>query len=99
MTKLDSNTDPAAVTAELKRSPFAAQIQKEWDDELAATRKSDRPARCLEITRLLLEHGASPVAKDLNGTTPIDAARKVGTPEIVRLLENQEPAGKKPRKP
>ncbi|MCX6877442.1 MAG: ankyrin repeat domain-containing protein [Verrucomicrobia bacterium] len=43
----------------------------------------------LKIVRLLLEKGAKPNAKNLEGATPIDAAAKFGTPEILAVLKSQ----------
>ena len=46
------------------------------------------PGAKLRIVKLLLERGAQPHMKNLEGATPIDAARRFGTPEILHLLES-----------
>ena len=52
-----------------------------------AIQKSTPEAK-LRIVKLLLERGAQPHMKNLEGATPIDAARRFGTPEILHLLES-----------
>lgn len=45
----------------------------------------------LAIITLLLEKGANRQAKDVSGATPLDFARKLGTPDVVRLIESGVP--------
>ena len=42
----------------------------------------------LETVRLLVSAGATPVAADRKGRTPLDQAREIGNPELQRILEN-----------
>lgn len=46
------------------------------------------PADKLEVVRLLLARGADPLACTLDGQTPAELAAKIGTPEIVAVLQN-----------
>lgn len=92
---LKRSADPAAAIQEFKFSPLVATFKTEMESRLAYSRSTDSPARSLATTKLLLEHGASPTAKDHDGLTPLDVATRVGTPEILRLLENPPRASKK----
>jgi ankyrin repeat protein len=92
---LNRSAVPAAAIQEFKLSPLAAKFKTEMAASLATSLTTDSPARSLATTKLLLEHGASPKAKDHDGLTPLDVAKSVGTPEILRLLENPPRASKK----
>jgi len=48
----------------------------------------------LEITKILLEHGADQGAKDSKGFTAVDFARKMNKKSILKLLEYDENAPK-----
>ena len=50
------------------------------------------PADKLKIVKLLLAKGAKPNVKNLEGATPIDAAAKFGTPEILAMLKTHKPS-------
>ena len=43
----------------------------------------------IEAVRLLLEHGADPLARDYEGMTPSELASRNGHVEIVRLLSQK----------
>jgi ankyrin repeat protein len=60
------------------------------------TINKSQPANKLIIARLLLAKGAKPNVKNQEGATPIDAAAKFGTPEILAALKSQAPSS--PRK-
>jgi ankyrin repeat protein len=42
----------------------------------------------LETVRILVSAGAAPDAADQKGKTPLDEAREIGHPELLRILEN-----------
>jgi len=52
-------------------------------------------AETIELTRFLLEHGADPFAKDLNGETALDWARKMHQKDQAALLEAAMSKGRK----
>lgn len=89
----DAPANKAAFNA-LKIDARSASIAKAVRAKALTT---DLPARHLEITRLLLEAGASPSAKAKDGHTPLDIAGQLelGTPAIVRLLKNPPSLAKK----
>ncbi|NIM78592.1 MAG: hypothetical protein GTO20_07355 [Candidatus Aminicenantes bacterium] len=43
----------------------------------------------MEIVKFLLEKGADINAKDIDGKTPLDIAKKKGLKEIISLLEEK----------
>jgi ankyrin repeat protein len=46
----------------------------------------------VELTKLLLENGADPTAKDTNGKTPLDWAKLFGKEEVIRLYKESRKA-------
>ncbi|MCX6877439.1 MAG: ankyrin repeat domain-containing protein [Verrucomicrobia bacterium] len=70
--------------------PMAGQPEEAAQQTLNDINKSNAADK-LKIVRLLLEKGAKPNAKNLEGATPINAAVKFGTPEILAALKSQAP--------
>jgi len=69
---------------------MAGQSVANMEGTLDTINKSNAADK-LKIVRLLLAKGARPQARNLEGATPIDAAGKFGTPEILAALKAHKP--------
>ena len=75
--------------------PMAGEPEENTQQTLDTINKSNAADK-LKIVKLLLAKGAKPNVKNQEGATPIDAAAKFGTPEILAVLKAQAPSS--PRK-
>lgn len=83
------------IDARLGKKPDVRPLTEEdrqtrLQNQYTASLRTEMPARKLEIVRLLLAAGASPDDRIKDSTTASNMARKFGTPEIVKLLEEAQ---------
>ncbi len=83
----------AASIVRIEGNDFKRSADIPLDGQLSAEQaiQKSTPEAKLKIVKLLLERGAKPHMKNLEGAAPIDAAIRFGTPEILHLLESPPP--------
>ena len=82
------NKAPIEAKDRFEKTPLmgAAALPESVPPEFAYAASAKDPVKKMLILQLLLEHGAN-VNASADGVTAIEAARRRGTPEMVKVLE------------